>query len=61
MNLVLGGNANVGLSGGAPAAAAHGGAHAGHGGAAPRDGGIRVSEEEMAAIDRLAALGFSRN
>ena len=57
MNLVLGGNANVGLAGGAP-----GQAHASHAAPAePRGGGIRVSEEEMAAIDRLSALGFSRN
>jgi UV excision repair protein RAD23 len=53
MNLVLGGNQNIGLSGGAPRRQQHR--------AEPRDDGIRVSEAEMEAIDRLASLGFSRN
>ena len=52
MNLVLGGNPNIGVSGAAPHRQEH---------AEPTDGGIRVSEAEMEAIDRLAALGFTRN
>ena len=54
MNLVLGGNANVGIN---PAV---GGAY---GGMQPRprdEGGIRVSPQEMEAIDRLSALGFPK-
>ena len=50
MNLVLGGNANVGIPSGQAAGA-------------PREeprGGIRVSEDELAAIERLASLGFPK-
>ena len=50
MNLILGGDPNAGIPGGAPHQAA--GGHGGPGGAnAP--GTIRVSQEEMDAINRL--------
>jgi len=60
MNLVLGGNANIGLSGGA-AAPAHAHAHAPAEAMEADEGGLRVSQEEMEAIDRLANLGFPRS
>lgn len=59
MNLILGGDPNAGL---APAGGVGGGAHAGHGGAgANPPGTIRVSPEEMEAINRLTALGFPKH
>ena len=48
MNLILGGDPNAGLSG---AGAGHAG-HGGHGGANP-PGTIRVSQEEMDAINKI--------
>ena len=60
MNLILGGDANIG---GGPGASVSGGApggHAGHGGANP-PGTIRVSQEEMEAITRLTQLGFPKH
>mgnify|MGYP001806607801 CR=1 FL=1 len=56
MNLILGGDAA--MAGGMGQPGAHGGAHA-HGGNQP--GAIRVTPEEMAAIDRLVSLGFPKH
>ena len=54
MNLILGGDPNAGLP------AMGGGGHAGHvGGNAP--GTIRVTQEEMEAINRLTSLGFPKH
>lgn len=53
MNLILGGEA-----GGIPGAGA--GGAGGHGGANP-PGTIRVSQEEMDAINRLTQLGFPKH
>ncbi len=55
MNLILGGDAGVGLPG-----AGAGGAGGGAGGANP-PGTIRVTQEEMDAINRLQQLGFSKH
>lgn len=58
MNLILGGDANAGLPGmgGAGAGAGHGGQ-----GGANQPGTIRVSQEEMDAINRLTSLGFPKH
>ena len=57
MNLILGGDAGMGI--GAPAG---GQPHAGHGGARqPPPGTIQVSQEEMEAINRLVSLGFPKH
>jgi UV excision repair protein RAD23 len=58
MNLILGGDPNAGLSSMGGAGAGHAG-H-GHGGANP-PGTIRVSQEEMDAINRLTSLGFPKH
>jgi UV excision repair protein RAD23 len=53
MNLILGGDPNVGLGGGGPGGAG------GHGGNPP--GTIRVTPEELEAITRLTGLGFPKH
>ena len=57
MNLILGGDPNVGLGGapamGGPGAQAHGGANP--------PGTIRVTQDEMEAINRLTGLGFPKH
>jgi len=61
MNLILGGDPNLGLGGGAGAGAGLGGAGgAGAGGMNP-PGTIRVTQEEMDAITRLTQLGFPKH
>ena len=58
MNLILGGESGMslpGMGGGA------GGAGAGAGGGQNPPGTIRVSPEEMEAINRLTALGFPKH
>jgi len=57
MNLILGGDPGVGVSGGAGAGGA--GGH-GAGGSNP-PGSIRVTPEEMEAINRLTSLGFPKH
>lgn len=57
MNLILGGDPNVGLAG-APGGGMGGGAGAGR---ADPPGTIRVSPEEMEAISRLVSLGFPKH
>jgi UBA/TS-N domain len=58
MNLILGGDAGLG---GLAGAGVGGGAQPGaHGGANP-PGTIRVSQQEMEAIDRLTSLGFPKH
>ena len=59
MNLILGGDPSTGLAGLGGAGGAHG-AGAGAGGANP-PGTIRVSQEEMDAINRLTQLGFPKH
>ncbi len=56
MNLILGGNPNVGLDGA-------GGAGAGAGGPGQQNppGTLRVTQEEMEAINRLTSLGFPKH
>ena len=63
MNLILGGDAALAGGAGAGGAGLPGagagigaGAHAGHN----QPGAIRVSQEEMDAINRLVQLGFSK-
>ena len=59
MNLILGGDPSAGLPlGGGAGGAGHG--HGGAGGANP-PGTIRVSQEEMDAINRLTSLGFPKH
>ena len=58
MNLILGGDPGAGLAGLAGAAGA--GAHGGPGQANP-PGSIRVTQEEMDAINRLTSLGFPKH
>lgn len=53
MNLILGGDASTGLGG------AGAGAGAGAGGHPP--GTIRVTQEELDAINRLVSLGFAKH
>ena len=65
MNLILGGDPNVGLGGagagaGAGALPGAGAGLGGHGGANP-PGTIRVTQEEMDAITRLTSLGFPKH
>lgn len=62
MNLILGGDLSQGLpSAGAGAGGAGGaGGLGGHGGANP-PGTIRVTQEEMEAINRLTQLGFPKH
>jgi hypothetical protein len=58
MNLILGGDSGAGLGGaGSGAGAGHG--HGGPGGNPP--GTIRVTPEEMEAINRLTSLGFPKH
>lgn len=59
MNLILGGDPGALGGAGAGAGAGAGGAGA-HGGANP-PGTIRVSQEEMDAINRLTQLGFPKH
>jgi hypothetical protein len=62
MNLILGGDASAGIGAGAGAGGAGGmgpGAHGGAGGSPP--GTIRVTPEEMEAINRLVGLGFPKH
>lgn len=56
MNLILGGDPGVGLGGAGGAGA---GGHGGHGGNPP--GTIRVTQEELDAINRLTQLGFPKH
>lgn len=56
MNLILGGDPSVGLGGGAGA-----GGHGGMGGGQNPPGSIRVTQEEMDAINRLTQLGFPKH
>lgn len=58
MNLILGGDANLGGAG-AGAGAGMGPGAQGAGGVPP--GSIRVTPEEMEAINRLVALGFPKH
>lgn len=55
MNLILGGDPNVGLGGGA------GAGHGGMGGGMNPPGTIRVTQEELDAITRLTQLGFPKH
>ena len=59
MNLILGGDA----AGGLPGAGAGAGGPGAHGGAAGGNppGTIRVTPEEMEAINRLVSLGFAKH
>jgi UV excision repair protein RAD23 len=57
MNLILGGDPGAGLGMGGGGAGGMGG---GHGGANP-PGTIRVTQEEMDAINRLTQLGFPKH
>mmetsp|Transcript_30453 Transcript_30453/g.26967 ORF Transcript_30453/g.26967 Transcript_30453/m.26967 type:complete len:98 (+) Transcript_30453:318-611(+) len=59
MNLILGGGGAGGLGGAAGALGQGAGAGGRSGGMPP--GAIRVSPEEMAAIERLMALGFPKH
>jgi UV excision repair protein RAD23 len=54
MNLILGGDPGAGLAGA-------GGAHGGMGPGANPPGTIRVTQEEMDAINRLTQLGFPKH
>ena len=62
MNLILGGDSNIGLggAGGMPGMPGGGAGMAGGQGANP-PGTIRVSPEEMEAINRLVSLGFPKH
>ena len=53
MSLILGHDPMAGMGGGAGAGAGGAGARGPGGGARPPPGSIMVSQEEMAAIDRL--------
>jgi hypothetical protein len=59
MNLILGGDPNAGLPGMGGAGA--GGHSHGSGGGANPPGTIRVTPEEMEAINRLTSLGFPKH
>lgn len=59
MNLILGGDAALGGGAGIPGAGAGAGAHS-HGGQG-QPGSIRVTQEEMDAINRLVSLGFPKH
>ena len=60
MNLILGGDAALGGgAAGVPGAGVAGGAHS-HGGQG-QPGAIRVTQEEMDAINRLVSLGFPKH
>lgn len=65
MNLILGGDPNVGMAGGAGGAPGGmpGMPNMGGMGGAPAQppGSIRVTPEEMEAINRLVALGFPKH
>ena len=63
MNLILGGDPGSGLGAGAGAGAGGAGAGAGLAGAggANPPGTIRVTQEEMDAINRLTQLGFPKH
>lgn len=56
MNLILGGDPSQGLPGAGAGGAGGAGGLGGHGGANP-PGTIRVTQEEMEAINRLTQLG----
>jgi UV excision repair protein RAD23 len=56
MNLILGGDPSAGL----PAMGGAGAGAGGHGGA-NQPGTLRVSQEEMEAINRLTSLGFPKH
>lgn len=58
MNLILGGAGGANLGGGMGGGA---GAGAGAGGRGAGAGAIRVSPEEMEAIERLVQLGFPKH
>ena len=60
MNLILGGDSAAGL-GGAGAAGGVGGAGGAGGAGGQGSGGIRVTQEEMDAINRLTSLGFPKH
>ena len=60
MNLILAGDPNAGLAGMAGAGAGAGHVHGGAGGANP-PGSIRVTQDEMEAINRLTSLGFPKH
>jgi UV excision repair protein RAD23 len=59
MNLILAGDPNSGLAGAGGLGGA--GAHGGMGGQANPPGSIRVTPEEMEAINRLTSLGFPKH
>ena len=61
MNLILGGDPSQGVGGGAGAGAGLAGAGAGGAGGANPPGTIRVTQEEMEAINRLTQLGFPKH
>lgn len=52
MNLILGGDPSLGVGGAGGAGAGGAGGHGGHGGGNP-PGTIRVTQEELDAINRL--------
>jgi UV excision repair protein RAD23 len=56
MNLILGGDPNTGIGGGQG-----GGMGGGMGGGQHPPGTIRVTQEELDAINRLTALGFPKH
>ena len=61
MSLILGHDPMAGMGGGMPGGAGAGAGAAGAGGARrPPPGSIQVTPEEMASIDRLVQLGFSK-
>lgn len=60
MNLILGGDASAGL-GGLGGAGGAGGMGPGSSGGANPPGTIRVTPEEMEAINRLTSLGFPKH
>ena len=61
MNLILGGDAGAGLPGGGAGGAGAGAGMGGGPGAGQQPGTIRVSQEEMDAINRLTQLGFPKH
>jgi UV excision repair protein RAD23 len=61
MNLILGGDAALGGGAGVPGAGAGAGAGAHSHGGQGQPGAIRVTQEEMDAINRLVSLGFPKH